>query len=180
MYMALTPQAQLEALLFASGEPLSRKTAAKMLDISASDLEGAIEVLKKSLDGHGLTLIETGEELELRTAPEAYDIVKAFRESELKQDIGKASLETLAIVLYKNGATRGEIEYVRGVNSTAALRALTLRGLVNRSEDKNDKRRIHYTASIDALSYLGVSEVKELPGYAEYTKEIEARAAETT
>ncbi len=159
---------------------MTRKSVMKMLGLSASDLEGAVEVLRKSLEGHGLTLVETDEELELRTAPEAFDIVKAFRESELKQDIGKASLETLAIILYKNGATRGEIDYVRGVNSTAALRALTLRGLVNRSEDKNDKRRIRYTASTDALSYLGAGSVRDLPQYSEYAAEVEVRAGDVT
>lgn len=175
--MALPPPAQLEALLFASGEPLSRKSILKLLGLSAAELGGAIEVLEKSLAGHGLALIETQEELELRTSPEAFEVVKTFRESELKQDIGKASLESLAIILYKQGATRGEIDYVRGVNSSAALRALMLRGLVHKSEDREDRRRLFYTATPDALAHLGISRAEELPQYAEYAEEVGARAA---
>lgn len=178
--MALVPPAQLEALLFAAGEPLSRKRILKLLDISEKELGGAIEVLNETLEGHGLALVQTDEELELRTAPEAFDIVKRFRESELKQDIGKASLETLAIILYKDGATRGEIDYVRGVNSTAALRALSVRGLVHRTEDKTDRRRIRYTATTDALSHLGVKKVSDLPHFSEYRTAVEERAGAAT
>jgi segregation and condensation protein B len=121
------------------------------------------------LAGRGLALVETEEELELRTAPDASGAVKKLRESELSRDLGKASLETLAMIVYRGGATRGEIDWVRGVNSGAAIRTLMLRGLIERTEDANDKRRARYQATVDALAHLGVSRREDLPRYAEFT-----------
>jgi segregation and condensation protein B len=170
--MALTNSALLEAVLFASGEPLTKTRLAKLLGISASELNDAANELGSMLAERGLALIETDTELELRTAPGATDVVKALRESELSRDLGKASLETLAMILYRGSATRSEIDWVRGVNSAAALRALTLRGLIERSEDTTDRRRARYTATVDALAHLGVRRKEDLPRYAEFTTSI--------
>ncbi|MEK7602292.1 MAG: SMC-Scp complex subunit ScpB [Patescibacteria group bacterium] len=177
--MALTNPALLEAVLFASGEALTKKRVMALLDFSAEELEEASGVLREALSGHGLALAETDTELELRTAPEAHEIVKKLRESELSRDLGKASLETLALVIYRGSATRGEIDWVRGVNSGAAIRSLTLRGLIERSEDVTDKRRARYTATMDALAHLGVAKREDLPRYAEFTATLKEQEAKT-
>lgn len=176
--MSLSHSAALQAALFAAGEPLSKKRLAALLGISPVELREAALRLRDSLDDSGLALIEAGEDLELRTAPEASALVQKLRESELSRDLGKAGLESLAIILYKNGATRGEIDWVRGVNSTAALRSLTLRGLVSRTEDEHDRRRIRYAPTVDALAHLGISTVRELPQYEEYAASLAARGIE--
>ncbi len=155
---------------------------AKLLDITPKELEEATGVLHTALKGHGLALVETETELELRTDSEASDVVKKLREAELSRDLGKASLETLAMILYRGSATRGEIDWVRGVNSGAAIRSLTLRGLIERSEDATDKRRARYTPTVEALAHLGVSTREELPRYAEFTASLaaeETKAGET-
>ena len=108
-----------------------------------------------------------GDGIELRTAPDADGFVKKLRESEFSRELGKAGLETLAVIAYRDGATRGEIDWVRGVNSSASLRTLLLRGLVDRGEDPNDRRRVRYTLTTDALAHLGVSDISELPRHAE-------------
>ena len=77
----LTPPAALEALLFASGEPLETRQLAKFLGVKDSELAVALEALANSLKGHGIALIETSATVELRTAPEAASIVKRLRES---------------------------------------------------------------------------------------------------
>ena len=171
--MAISHSAALEAILFAAGEPLSKKRLATLLNVSANELRSAALELRESLaSGRGLALIEAGEEIELRTSPDASDVVQKLRESELSRDLGKAGLETLAIILYKNGATRSEIDWVRGVNSATALRSLTLRGLVDRTEDSEDRRRIRYSPTVDALAHLGVSSVRDLPRYEEFTSSL--------
>lgn len=168
MDMALSPAATLEAVLFASGEPLTKKRLGAILGVSGDLLEAGLGELAKNLQGRGLALIDTGSEVELRTAPDAAEIVKKLREAELSRDLGKASLETLAIILYKGGATRSDVDWVRGVNSTAAIRSLLMRGLVERSEDTTDRRRARYTATVDALAHLGVSRMEDLPRFAEF------------
>lgn len=172
--MALSLSAQLEALLFTAGEPLSRKRLVALLGAPVEDIADALAELAATLEGRGLALIRSDDEVELRTTAEAAPLVQSLRESELSRDLGKASLETLALILYKGGATRGEIDWVRGVNSTAAIRALLLRGLIERSEDATDKRRARYTATIDALAHLGVSSVDQLPRFAEFTTALQA------
>lgn len=175
--MALNPPALLEAILFASGEALDKKRLASMLGITNDILEKAVEVLKQNLEGRGITLIESATELELRTAPEASDIVAKLKEAERARDLGKAGLETLAVILYRGGATRGEIDWVRGVNSSQTLRSLLLRGLIEKTEDSTDKRRPRYQATVDALAHLGVSSAKELPDYQELTQALSQKEA---
>ncbi len=171
--MALTPSSRLEAILFAAGEPLSKKRLAALLDLSPEELRDAAIALHQQLLNRGLALIEAGEEIEMRTAADAAADIQKLRESELSRDLGKAGLEALAIILYKKnsdgstGATRSEIDWIRGVNSSAALRSLTLRGLITRAEDATDRRRIRYTATIEALAHLGVSSNTQLPNHTE-------------
>ncbi len=178
--MALSSGAHLEALLFAEGGPLTKKRLGTLLALDQEALAHAISELETALTDRGLALIQVNEELELRTSPEATDTIRALRESELSRDLGKASLETLAVILYRGTATRTEIDWVRGVNSGAALRVLLLRGLIERSEDESDKRRARYKGTIDALAHLGVTKVDELPRYTELTTAIEGAEARAT
>lgn len=170
----LTPPAALHALLFTSGEPLSKRQLATLLDLTEKELQTALEALATMLEGSGVALIETPTEVELRTAPEAAALVQKLRENELARDLGKASLETLAVIAYQEGATRGEIDWVRGVNSSASLRTLLMRGLISGREDERDKRRVRYSLTTEALAHLGITREGDLPRAAEL------RAAATT
>jgi segregation and condensation protein B len=161
--MALSLPHTIEALLFAAGEALPKKRIISMLSINEEMLTAAIADLSRELSGRGVALVETPSELELRTAPDAAPIVEAYRKSELSRDLGKAGLEALAIILYQNGATRSEIDWIRGVNSTAAIRSLLLRGLIEKETDAEDKRRVRYIPTLDAYAHLGIKSHEELP-----------------
>lgn len=159
----ISPAAALEAILFVSGEPIEKKRLTTLLGLTTEQLDATATELAEGLGGHGLALIATDTELEIRTAPEAADIVKKLREDELSRDLGKGSLETLAVIAYQDGATRGDIDWVRGVNSSAALRTLLLRGLIEGHEDPKDKRRMRYALTTEALAHLGVGNSADLP-----------------
>lgn len=163
----LTPPAAAHALLFASGEPLEKKQLAKLLDIKESEVPFVLKALTLSLQNSGVVVVETDTEVELRTAPEASVIVKKLRESELARDLGKASLETLAVIAYQTGTTRGEVDWVRGVNSSTSLRTLLMRGLIEGREDERDKRRTRYSLTTEALAHLGIANASQLPRSAE-------------
>ena len=167
----MEPNAAIEALLFASGEPLSKDRLAALLLLSKTEIEEHLTKLRETLSGRGITLVASHEAVELRTSREAGDLMKAFRSAELSRDLGKAGLETLAIILYQGTVTRGDIDYIRGVNSSATLRTLLMRGLVERIEDPKDARRFRYSATTEALAHLGVTSPEELPRYAELTQE---------
>jgi len=176
----LTPPAAAHALLFAAGEPLEKKRLAALLDIKGPELKLMLKALTESLEGSGVTLIETETEVELRTAPDAAPLVKKLRESELARDLGKASLETLAVIAYQTGATRGEVDWVRGVNSSASLRTLLMRGLIEGREDERDKRRTRYSLTTEALAHLGLASAEELPRYGELAAGARAAVNEQT
>lgn len=159
----LTPPAALEALLFAWGGPIEKKRLMTLLGIKESELALALRGLKTMLAERGVSVIETERELEMRTSTEAADIVKKLREGELSRDLGKGSLETLSVIAYQGGATRSEIDWVRGVNSTASLRTLLMRGLIEGREDDKDKRRIRYSLTTEALAHLGLKSANDLP-----------------
>ena len=123
-----------------------------------------------------IVLLEKDNEITLCTAPELSPLIEDLQKEELNKDLSKASLETLSIVLYKNGATRAEIDYIRGVNSSFTLRALSVRGLVEKITDPKDNRRYLYKPSFDLLSFMGVKSIEELPEYAEVNNGIEIAA----
>jgi segregation and condensation protein B len=168
----MTPSAQLEAVLFTAGEPMSKKKLASLLDVSVDQVDAALAMLRADLKGRGVALIETKDEVELRTSADAAPLMKKLREGELSRDLGRAGLEALAVVLYReNGATRSEIDWIRGVNSSAIVRSLLLRGLVERIEDPADRRKMRYRATTDALAHLGITTVRQLPRFAELAHE---------
>ncbi|MDO8407807.1 MAG: SMC-Scp complex subunit ScpB [bacterium] len=185
MAKMLTPPAAALALLFAAGEPLTKKELADLLDISPKDLASILSALRQSLTIGGLALIETGEEIEIRTSPEAAELVKRLWEAERTRDLGKAGLETLAVIAYHatgadtGGTTRGQIDSVRGVNSSASVRTLLVRGLIEGREDPSDKRRIRYSLTPEALAHLGLSRAEELPRYMELAEAAMQAGAES-
>src|SRR3972149_6767860 len=134
---------------------MSRKKLAEILKVGQTELNEGIEKLKENLSGRGIVLIEKENDLMLGTMPELSKLIEDLQKEELNKELSKASLETLSIVLYKNGTNRAEIDYIRGVNSSFTLRALSVRGLVEKIIDPEDNRRYLYRPSFELLSYLG-------------------------
>ncbi|MFA6353859.1 MAG: SMC-Scp complex subunit ScpB [Candidatus Paceibacterota bacterium] len=167
---------KIEAILFFKGEPISLKKLQDILKVSKEEIEEAIEKLKINLKNRGIVLLEKSEEITLGTAPELSGLIEELQKEELKKELSKASLETLSIVLYKNGASRAEIDYIRGVNSSFTLRALSVRGLVEKTTDIKDNRRFIYKPSFETLSFMGIKSVEELPDYGEVSHSVEIAA----
>ncbi len=164
---------QIEALLFASGDPLLITTLSKITGESEKLVKETLGSLKKSLDDRGIMLIHTDSEASLSTSPEMEDVVKKLHNDEITRALGKAGIETLSIVLYQGPVTKSHIDYIRGVNSAFVLRNLLIRGLVERKENPENKRGFVYVSSVDTLRYLGISSVKDLPEYEEARKSLE-------
>lgn len=164
---------KIEALLFALGRPLSRKELAKMLDASEEEVVAGIQALQEGRTG-GITLIDDGKEVELRTTAESSALIEKIRKEEYSRDIGKAGLEALSAVLYRGPLTRSEIDFIRGVNSSQTIRTLTLRGLVRKVPNPKDERSFLYEATTELLSELGVTRAQELPDYADVRAKLQA------
>ncbi|MDE2399860.1 MAG: SMC-Scp complex subunit ScpB [Patescibacteria group bacterium] len=165
---------KIEAVLFWKGEPMSRKKLADILKTSPDEINEGIEKLKGNLAERGIILQELGSEITLGTMPELSKLFEDLQKEELNKELSKASLETLSIVLYKNGVSRAEIDYIRGVNSSFTLRALSVRGLVEKSVDTKDNRRYIYKPSFELLSFMGVKSIEELPDFTEVANSMNA------
>lgn len=168
----------IEALLFFKGEPMKIKELVKLTKNSESDVKWAVVNLRKNLDGRGVVLVEKDGEVALGTSPEASEVIEEMRQIELSRDIGKAGLETLAIVIYKGPVARSEIDYIRGVNSTFTLRNLMIRGLVERKTNPSDARGFLYKPTLELLAFLGVGSMEELPRYLEVEQELKIFVSE--
>lgn len=160
--------ARIEALLFYKGEPVSVRFLAETLKVSEEAICEALTSLERSLQGRGIVLVQIEDEVTLGTAPEMGQMIEALVKDELNKDLGRAGLETLSIVLYRGPIARSEINYIRGVNSNHILRALLVRGLIEKVEEagkEGGSRSTVYRPTFELLSYMGVRNVKELPGY---------------
>lgn len=169
----------IEALLFWKGEPITLKDLIKNLStpdkkITEDQIHEALIKLSENLNGRGIVLLANeDQEYMLGTSAEASQLIERLTKEELARDLGKASLETLSIVLYRGPIKRSEIDYVRGVNSTFVLRNLLIRGLIEKKPAPDDNRTSIYTASFKLLSYLGISKVSDMPNFESVKEEIE-------
>lgn len=153
----------IEALLFASGAPLSLKRVAHILDVSEDRVRETIPLMRDMLAGRGVRLLQKDTELELVSAPEAGRFVEKLHQEELEGDLSQAALETLAIILWKGNIARAGIDFLRGVNSSFTLRTLLVRGLITRRENPRDARVALYEPTAAAMKYLGIAALSELP-----------------
>ena len=163
----------IESILLWKGEPVTLPELCRALKAPSPDVKKALQRLREKLQGRGVSLVQTEDEIALVTASETHELIERLRKEELSRDLGKAALETLSIVLYKGQASRRDIEYVRGVNSTAILRSLLIRGLVERKQREGDERAFMYHPTVELLSLLGLSSVEGLPEYARVRAELE-------
>lgn len=162
--------AELEALLFIHGEPLTSKKAGEVLGVERGEVLGVIEELKKRLesDERGLTIVSDGEKIQLVTKPQFGKIIEDFVKEELSEDLTPASLESLAIVAYFGPISRARIEYLRGVNSIFILRSLLLRGLVERMPDPDRRNAFLYRPTFEAWRHLGLKGKEDLPDFEKF------------
>ncbi len=156
---------KIEAILFFKNEPVSFVELQKLVGASKEEIREAISKLQNEYANRGIVLMSDGEALSFGTHPEVSDLVEKIQKEELSRDLGKAGLETLAIVLYKNPVSRREIDHIRGVNSGFILRNLLIRGLVERGESIAGERSFSYKPTLKLLEYLGITKIEELPEY---------------
>jgi len=166
-------ESKIEGLLFYKGEDVEIKKLAELLKISEESIEEGLKKLEVSLISRGLVLVRKDDSVVLGITGELSPLIESIRKEEVTKELSKASLDTLSIVLYKNGVSRSEIDYIRGVNSSFILRNLLVRGLVEKITDTKDSRRVLYRPTFETLSFMGVTSIDQLPNYSEVKKQLE-------
>src|SRR5439155_18192950 len=150
-------------------EPLTSSVIAQALDLDRKAADRLCDRLARGLEerGSGLALRNVAGGWRLFTHPDAQASVERFILSSRQARLTKASLETLAIVAYKQPVTRHQVSSIRGVNSDGVLRALTDRGLIEEAgRDEGPGRPLLYGTTPHFLERLGLPSLAALPSLA--------------
>ncbi|MCP4070632.1 MAG: SMC-Scp complex subunit ScpB [Hyphomicrobiales bacterium] len=152
-----------EAIVFASREPVSEKTLIDRLP-EGSDLKTILEELKQVYSGRGVNLVQIGANWAFRTADDLGFLLQ--REAVEVKRLSRAALEVMAIIAYHQPVTRAEIEEVRGVStSKGTLDVLMETGWVRmRGRRRTPGRPITYGTNDEFLAHFGLAELADLPG----------------
>lgn len=156
----------IEGILFAAGEPVKTAKLAAVLEIEIEAVEEAVGLLKYDYDTNerGFMIIDIDDGYQICSRPEYYNYIQVILGDQRRQALSNAAMEALAIIAYKQPITRGQIEYVRGVNSDSAVNRLVERGLVEECGRLDAPGRpVLYRTTQGFLRCFGLSTPKDLP-----------------
>ncbi len=159
----------LEALLFASGNPLGRKSIAILLSIDEENIEELIDSLQEDLKARtrGLIIKRIGDRYQLATKPEMASYIDKLLHTEEKK-LSVPALETLSIIAFKQPITKQEIEDIRGVRVDNVLSRLLENDLIREvGRRKVVGRPLLYGTTDNFLKCFGLTDLAHLPHLAE-------------
>lgn len=156
----------LEALLFASAEPLSETVLEDRLP-NGADVTGLLAEIAEMYCNRGVNLVQVAGNWSLRTAEDLSFLMR--RDAVEEKRLSRAALETLAIIAYHQPVTRSEIEEIRGVSiSKGTLDTLLEMGWTKmRGRRRTPGRPVTYGVTPAFLSHFGLNEISDLPGLAD-------------
>jgi segregation and condensation protein B len=160
-----------EALIFVSEEPLSTKTIAEVLQEDRAVIEATVVELAGEFNARngGLQLREVAGGWQFATRPEHHEHVRAFLRSRPSAKLSLASLETLAVIAYKQPITIPEILDIRGVQSPSSVKTLLDKRLIVAKGRKDVVGRpMMYGTSRDFLIQFGLKDLSELPSIEDF------------
>lgn len=156
----------IESLLFVTGDSLKLNELASILECSIEftrELTNEL-ILKYEEEHRGIKIIVTNDEYQLVTKPCNSEYVQKLLKTNIRQSLSQASLETLAIIAYKQPITRVEIEEIRGVKSDRAIYTLSEKKLIQQSGRKNvPGRPIIYITTDEFLKHFDFRSLNEMP-----------------
>lgn len=174
--------AEIEAILFTNGEPVHIEKLQKFLKLNKKQWQHNIKTLEEKYASakSGLQIIKKKGKIQLVSKPLLAEKIAKFLGKSLNEELSRVTLETLAVVAYRGPVTRAQIEYIRGVNCSFALRTLSLRGIIDKKENPLDSRSYLYEVSFDFLKSLGLKKIKDLKDYEKLSKQLLIDDAEET
>jgi segregation and condensation protein B len=178
----------LEALIFASPEPITPKMLYKLLDAEPKeDVDAALAALKADYDRPGgLQLVEVAGGYQIVTRPELHEWVRKIFHERTSSKLSVQALETLAVIAYKQPVTAAEIAEIRGVSSSGGvLTTLVERKLIKTVGRKQVVGRpFMYATTREFLDRFGLNDISDLPKVEEMSDalgfELPAALAEPT
>ncbi len=163
----------IEALLFVSGDSISIDRLKEVLgDVEKDRIRGYLEALQAEYvhTNRGIQIVEVGGEFQITTRAEMAPWIREFEKIKTAARLSPASLETLAIIAYKQPLTRAEIEAIRGVDGAGVLKTLLEKRLVKIMGRKEVAGRpLMYGTTREFLKYFGLANLAALPTLKEFS-----------
>jgi len=152
-----------EALLFASSDPLDEKTLTEILPENA-DIEKILEKIQELYKGRGVELAKVNNKWMFKTASDLSFIMQ--KEAKVQKKLSKAGLETLSIIAYHQPVSRAEIEEIRGVSVSPGTidSLLELNWIRIKGRRKAPGNPITYGTTEEFLVHFDLSNIRDLPG----------------
>lgn len=165
----ISKKATIEGILFALGQPVSVRSLSELLAWDESEIEDIIQQLQADYEkeDRGFWMKKVAGGYQLRTKPELKDIMARFYEKKPPR-LSQAMLEVLAIVAYKQPVTRPEIDKIRGVDSSGALKTLLERELIEmRGRSERVGNPVIYGTTPKFLEWFQIGSLGDLPPLSE-------------
>ena len=160
----LTPEALLEALIFAAPHPVQVEDLANATGLTVEETEMALATMEAQMSGRGLCLQRIRDRLQFVTAPEAAACIEELLGLDIRLRFTQAALETLAIVAYAQPITRPQVVSIRGVSSDSTLRTLLSAGMIEElGRAQTLGRPILYGTTFEFLQQFGLQNPDDLP-----------------
>lgn len=162
-----TNLARLEALLFISSVPLPVSQIAELMQITSAETDILLKELSTEYaSGRGLAIQWHGGRCQLTSHPDYAEDVEKFLGLELTSKLTKPSIETLAIIAYRQPITRPGIESIRGVSSDGVIKSLLSKGLIQEvGRADGPGRPILFSTTSEFLQHFGLSSIEQLPPF---------------
>ncbi len=160
-----------EALIFVAEEPISAKFIAEVIDVDREAVEKVIVDIAHDYESRngGLHLREIAGGWQIATRPEHHEHIRAYLRSKPSAKLSLASLETLAVIAYKQPVTVPEILEIRGVQSPSAIKTLLdKRLIVAKGRKETVGRPMMYGTSKEFLIQFGLKDLSELPSIEDF------------
>jgi len=160
-----------ESLLFVNEKPIEIDELSEILSVDKKAIEEALEELVTDYANRvsGISIVKVAGGYQMCSSPESEMWIKKMYHERGKQKLSVASLETLAIISYKQPITRMEIESIRGVNIDGVMKHLTDLGLIKIEGRKEvPGRPFLYVTTRKFLEYFGLNALKDLPKLEEF------------
>ncbi|OAA83329.1 SMC-Scp complex subunit ScpB [Clostridium ljungdahlii] len=161
----------IESLLFVSGEPLTLKQIASIIKLSGKRTKDLLKdmAVKYRQKSRGIKILNSDDKYSLVTKTENSYYVEELLGNNSRQSLSQASLETLAIIAYKQPITRIDIDEIRGVKSDRAISTLVERELIKENGRLSvPGRPILYGTTEEFLKYFGLENINEIPSIEEF------------
>jgi segregation and condensation protein B len=166
----------LEAILMVIDEPVKVEILAQITNTPVADVENELANIGYELDQKqsGFLLRQVAGGWRFYTNEECWPIVEKFVKEGQPTKLTQASLETLAVVAYKQPVSKGRISAIRGVNVDSVIRTLLNRGLIEEAGIEHESQSILYRTTCYFLEKLGINDLSDLPAVADYLPDMSA------